>query len=105
MHHEVAYRSSTASGPSYCATHAARATVPSRAAYTIQVLCRAPLGLDELELPAQVGAHEDEHDAAVGAVVFQRSLREHGAVGGASAQRAVNSHVHDLVCQGVARVH
>jgi hypothetical protein len=59
---------------------------------------------DELELPREVGAHEDEHDAAVGAVVLQLPLGQWGAVGGGSAQGAVNGRVDELVHQGVARV-
>src|SRR5512142_29319 len=39
-----------------------------------------PLGLDELELPVQVGADEDPDEAPVGAIVFEHALRQRRAV-------------------------
>ena len=43
-------------------------------------------------------------DAAVGAVVLQRPVGERGAVGGGSAQGAVDGRVDEILHEGVAGV-
>src|SRR6185436_2157008 len=48
-----------------------------------------PLGLDELELPAQVGADEGADEAPIGAIVFEHTLRQRWAVAGAAADDPV----------------
>src|SRR5512144_2086765 len=61
-----------------------------------------PLGLDELELPVQVGADEDPDQAPVGTIVFEHALRQRRAVAGAAADDAVHPcHPDD---GGIARV-
>src|SRR4051794_30908964 len=64
-----------------------------------------PLRLDELELAVQVRADEDEHDAAVGSVVFELARREHWPVARAAADHAMEADVgRHLAVQRVARV-
>src|SRR3954454_5324527 len=64
-----------------------------------------PLRLDELELAVQVGADEDEDDAAVGPVVLELARREHRPVARATADHAMEADVgRHLAVQRVARV-
>ena len=62
-----------------------------------------PLRLDELELSAEMGPEEGEHDAPIGAVVLQDTVGQQRAVAGAAADHAVQA---GLAENGrVARVH
>src|SRR4051794_17435724 len=64
-----------------------------------------PLRLDELELAVEVRADEDEHDAAVGPVVFELAGRQHRAVARAAADHAMEADVRrHLALERVARV-
>ena len=64
-----------------------------------------PLGLDELELPLEVRAREDEDDAAIGAVVFEHALGQHRPVARAAPDHAVQADVDGAVAvQRVARI-
>src|SRR5260370_7818769 len=48
-----------------------------------------PLRLDELELPLQVGSHEDEHNSPLGPIVLEDALRKRRAVAGAATDHAM----------------
>ena len=64
-----------------------------------------PLRLDELELPLQVRAREDERDAAVNAIVLEHAVRQHRSVARAAPDHAVEADVDaSLVVERIARV-
>ncbi|MFA3843706.1 hypothetical protein [Streptomyces aureus] len=49
-----------------------------------------PYLLDELELPGQARAHEDEDDAALDSVVFENTIGQLRAVGGSAPHEALS---------------
>src|SRR4051794_26540235 len=64
-----------------------------------------PLGLDELELPLQMGSDEDEHRSPLGSVVLADIWRKRRAVGGTAADHAVQPVDSDeFVLERVARI-
>src|SRR4051794_18291495 len=64
-----------------------------------------PLGLDELELSAQVGSREHEDDSPVDVVVFEYALGQHRSIAGAAPDHAVEADIDAaIVVEGVSRV-
>ncbi len=61
-----------------------------------------PLRLDEFELPFDVRPGENEHDPAVGAIVFQDAFRQHRAVVRAASDHPVQAYVDGAV--GIQRI-
>src|SRR6266849_10277759 len=65
----------------------------------------APLRLDELELPLQVGSHADEHESTLGPIVLQDALRKQRAIAGAATDHAVQPvDSNEFVFERVARI-
>ena len=48
-----------------------------------------PLRLDELELPLQMGSHEDEQSSPLGPIVLEDAFRKRRAIAGATTHDAV----------------
>src|SRR6185437_6373732 len=64
-----------------------------------------PLALDELKLPLQVGADEEEEHATLRSIILQDPLGQDRAVGLASTKYAMAPDLEDFILEVVARVH
>src|SRR5262249_39084709 len=64
-----------------------------------------PLRLQELELPTQIRADQQEDTTALSAVILQDALRQGWPVICAAAQEMVEIDGDNVVFQGIARIH
>jgi hypothetical protein len=69
---------------------------------TDEIAVGHPLRLHELKLPPQMRADQEEDTAALGAVIFEHSLRQGRPVVRAAPQELVEIDVDDVVLQGIA---
>src|SRR5262245_29289489 len=71
---------------------------------TDEIAVGNPLRLHELELPLLVRSDQEKDPAALGAVVFEYSLRQGRSVVRAATQEVVEIDGDDVVFEGIARI-